>query len=855
MLFSCVIPLSSFQAVYAAECHLINFSNNHIYSYDPCSPSCSSASTTAPVTPTPSPTPSQTPGPSPTPGLVGTKDAVASIYGGTHSKGAWVPTNDDQGVTPGYPRDDNGLGTDGNSLGTSINGKPTPAKAAKFASFAELSMGTALGHLPPKARLAITNPKTNKTVIAEKRDIGAGGPQHPVIDLWWETAKLIDFTDGIGTIKYTLVPDTTPLTPLDATAPVTTPPPTTSAAGCCTTATINQPVAPTTPGLQSGETNLHYVFRVLVADFSSIGQQANAKMIVSGIVGSLQVESGTISNSSLPNGRDLSPKVYNQQGSGAYGIAQWLGGRLSNLRQHEGSKSDTVEGQTDFLWYEITKGSELPFHAVQHLSSLTGSSDIAKVNEAAAIWEKDFERAGPGTIPARQQNARAVFGHKDFGGGTIAGIAGGTGSGGGSGSGDCGCPTPTGLKTIVLDPGHSGGDLNKTIEHAEGLTTIDNVGAPGEQAGVFETAKLVETALKKAGYNVIKTKQNVNDNVGLIKRAQIANDAHADLAVSIHYDKGFNWNDMAWVTPQTDTATPTEGTNRTHRTSGSNTKYFDQKPNHAELVRDSTKYATAIRDARSAAEGHAAQFHDLTFPNDGRPAYGNISIVQLFSNVPWVYNEVGAKDKFDANAYAKGLTEGIMKAVPITGAPSTGTTSGCPNTGPSGPNDYVNLAMSYAWPDYKVRIDFTPPYAASVRAAQKAHKYVGGIAYPGVDCGGFTTRVMQDSGFDPGYGGGGNTASQIAWMQGHPNMYQSLGLVTDPTLLRPGDIAIRHDADPNGTHHTFMWVGNAKDLGNHPNFHGNIASASLDTRAPVAGTPGSYYYIPTGTFHWFHPHK
>lgn len=65
-------------------------------------------------------------------------------------------------------------------------------------SFAELSMGRALGGLPYKQAIKVRVPKSGRTMTVRKRDIGAGGG--PVdgmtrgIDLWWQAAQKL----GLG---------------------------------------------------------------------------------------------------------------------------------------------------------------------------------------------------------------------------------------------------------------------------------------------------------------------------------------------------------------------------------------------------------------------------------------------------------------------------------------------------------------------------------------------------------------------------------------------------------------------------------------------------------------------------------
>jgi hypothetical protein len=179
---------------------------------------------------------------------------------------------------------------------------------------------------------------------------------------------------------------------------------------------------------------------------------------------------------------------------------------------------------------------------------------------------------------------------------------------------------------------------------------------------------------------------------------------------------------------------------------------------------------------------------------------------------------------------------------------SGGSSSTAPATVPSDctagavVGDAVKTAINYAWPDYHDPPYCTekPSYVQAIQAATSAGMYTGGTCtiggtWVGVDCGGFVTRVMIDSGADPGYnyggklsGGAGNTVTQQQYLdeQVKAGKYIRLSSVSGTGQLQPGDIAI------NSTH-TYMFVGT------QPGFNGNSASASISTtglswRAPMA---------------------
>ena len=188
-----------------------------------------------------------------------------------------------------------------------------------------------------------------------------------------------------------------------------------------------------------------------------------------------------------------------------------------------------------------------------------------------------------------------------------------------------------------------------------------------------------------------------------------------------------------------------------------------------------------------------------------------------------------AKDAYDAYADLNKVS---------TGAAVPDAAGGCSNSLPGSgavTGDLSATTLAYAWPQYKGQgfKQLMPAYGKAVAEKQKNGIYVGGLRNPGVDCGGFTTALIVDSGFDPNFNnggvlgkGGGATGAQETWMKAN---WLSLGRgnVINTADLRPGDIAIS-----NG--HTFAFVGKIDG------FDSQIASASLSTnadggRAPMAG--------------------
>lgn len=194
-------------------------------------------------------------------------------------------------------------------------------------------------------------------------------------------------------------------------------------------------------------------------------------------------------------------------------------------------------------------------------------------------------------------------------------------------------------------------------------------------------------------------------------------------------------------------------------------------------------------------------------------------------NAQKVYNTYA-----DAPALAGSTAEGTSQT--DTTQPVSGSQS-CTATAAGG--DLISLVKSYAWPEYKgLTTTPTDAYHDAVQAAIAQGRYVGGVAYPGIDCGGFVTTLMIDSKFETGYnsnGKGGYTVIQEQWLKQNWKPISA----TDATDRQPGDVAINET-------HTYVFVG--PDA--FPN-HKPIASASLDERAPMQGNES----VVDSSFRWY----
>ncbi len=207
-------------------------------------------------------------------------------------------------------------------------------------------------------------------------------------------------------------------------------------------------------------------------------------------------------------------------------------------------------------------------------------------------------------------------------------------------------------------------------------------------------------------------------------------------------------------------------------------------------------------------------------------------VVAILTDKPNKWTGVASIAKEINTAMAGGKTATTPKAgaaAEVDSGTSTGTALKADCGGSGGNGDLVGTVKSYAHPEYHAApfLKRTPAYAAAVAAAIKKGQYVGGSVggVAGIDCGGFVTRVMLDSGYEPKYnssGKGGNTLSQEPWMAKNWKKINP----KSTSDMEPGDVAIN-------ANHTYLYVGK---IGG---FNSVTASASYSTsgngRAPMAG--------------------
>lgn len=524
-----------------------------------------------------------------------------------------------------------------------------------------------------------------------------------------------------------------------------------------------------------------------------------------GGLGAIQA-AGVMGNMRQESGVNFNPEALNPK-SGAYGIIQWLGGRLDNLRKAAATQGVPVSDllfQLNYVVQESMGRKALEkWGGGNEWEGLKGQKTI---EDATVYWHENNERAGESrdlVLSTRGKFAKEIY--EELKGTTTA------------------APTSLSSNSVVfIDPGH-GGAIPTYTDPQSGLVTIENHNMP-ESQDVLDVANQVKAALEQAGYSVILSHNNANDKVKFRDRATAASNAKAAIAISIHTAPG----EINQVWPQR---------MNTYRQYGSHKDTFT---NQATATK-SEQYADIFATTRTSAEGHKVTTdpgntqQTASFNRDGIDSKGNISLVQLWAqDVPWVYNEI-AQDPNTKSisevvkaAYAKGIIEGIKQAVPATSSNSQ-CTEGTTFAG----GNLAQTTLAYAWPTYKGNtVIAKPEWVDAYKKARSEGKYIGGTNYPGIDCGGFVTNLVLDSGLDPSYNHGGKlldgagaTTTQEEWLRAN---WERLPKGMNPADLHPGDVAIKSSLDGE-LGHTFIYVGEI------PGFESKIASASLDERAPMAG--------------------
>lgn len=97
------------------------------------------------------------------------------------------------------------------------------------------------------------------------------------------------------------------------------------------------------------------------------------------------IASGIIGNMMQESGHSLDIEAYNPDdgGSPSFGLVQWRAGRLDTLRKKAGKKANTLEGQLDFMMWELNNTEKRAYNKLQQTST---------TEEAALVFSQHYER-------------------------------------------------------------------------------------------------------------------------------------------------------------------------------------------------------------------------------------------------------------------------------------------------------------------------------------------------------------------------------------------------------------------------------------------------------------------------------
>ena len=153
-----------------------------------------------------------------------------------------------------------------------------------------------------------------------------------------------------------------------------------------------------------GKDTTKYAYNFLVGEKKLDPKDAAA------IVGNFIIESGS---------DPINPSAEN--GIGAYGIAQWLGGRRTALETYAKEK----DGQLNDLVIQLNYlfDVDIPVQKEGGFDALGAMGKTDDLDQKAFLWEDLFERSGGVFIPERQAEARKIFGR--FGGSAVSSVGGG----------------------------------------------------------------------------------------------------------------------------------------------------------------------------------------------------------------------------------------------------------------------------------------------------------------------------------------------------------------------------------------------------------------------------------------------
>lgn len=163
-----------------------------------------------------------------------------------------------------------------------------------------------------------------------------------------------------------------------------------------------------------------------------------------------------------------------------------------------------------------------------------------------------------------------------------------------------------------------------------------------------------------------------------------------------------------------------------------------------------------------------------------------------------------------------------------------------------------NLVKEWVWKKDESGWNTTqkkPAYNTVIERRKQDGKYVGSN---GIDCGGFVTTLMQESGWDPDYNTNpsGNTTRQREYLQSSPKWDEVTSTIHSNSDAKPGDVLIKDYEEGNaagdGWHHTLVYIGKVEGFN-----YSEMAEAGQDIYAPSEGKLVDIMYWVNQGFHVF----
>jgi N-acetylmuramoyl-L-alanine amidase len=212
--------------------------------------------------------------------------------------------------------------------------------------------------------------------------------------------------------------------------------------------------------------------------------------------------------------------------------------------------------------------------------------------------------------------------------------------------------------TVAIDPGHNGAVTN-TFDPVTGVLMADYPNG-AEDADALDVSRTLADRLGAVGIRAVLLKDATTDDVTYRQRVDRARDAGAVVGVSVHTTPGA---DGSAIFPQRTgghrTGTGADGTGRTVT--------FDNPG----LAAESQRFSAVVAASRSLAEGRQVPVKDNSF--DARPGLwaGNLPVISLIADTPWVYSEFGSAAGGGAHGisaaekarYVDGLAAGVIAGV------------------------------------------------------------------------------------------------------------------------------------------------------------------------------------------------